>query len=195
MQKFRIKSRDQVLVVAGKYKGATGEVQKIDREKGRVFISGVNVITRNKKGQQPQQKVASIAVSNVSLFVEKDGKKIPSKVKRIVENGVSKRVLVKTGKEVIESAYVKKSSNLLSEEAVKKIVEKAAAEEKAKKKTEVKAEEVPETKAAAVTPKATKKTESKAKDVATKAAKKSTDTNAKKSTTAKKTTKKAGEAK
>lgn len=49
---MRIKVGDKVQVIAGNYKGVAGTVQRIERNKGRVVVSGVNLV---KKHQKPQQ--------------------------------------------------------------------------------------------------------------------------------------------
>lgn len=49
---MRIKVDDKVQVIAGNYKGAEGTVQRIDSQKNRVVVSGVNLV---KKHQKPQQ--------------------------------------------------------------------------------------------------------------------------------------------
>jgi len=207
-KKFKIKSHDQVLVMAGKYKGMTGEVQKVDRDSGRVFVSGVNLVTRHQKRQEPKQKLASIHISNVSHYFEKNGKKIPSKVKYVTENGEKHRVLVKTGETISEYDYkglspkkemkqreekvvVKKAIEKI-EKKIEKIKEKV--EKKEEKKEEKKVEKKTETKAKTTKPKSEKKTE-KAPVKAVKKDKVVKKDSDKKSTTkssVKKTTKKGG---
>lgn len=112
-KKFSIKKYDKVLVRAGKHKGAVGEVLKVDKDKDRIVVSGVNVVKRHQKPNQLNPdgvvtKTKSIHISNVSLFIEgKDGKKIPSKVKILNEDGKKKRVLKKNNKEIEEFNYAK----------------------------------------------------------------------------------------
>lgn len=51
MQKLKV--NDEVIVVAGKDKGKTGNVLKVDLKNNRVLVSGVNMI---KKSVQPTQE-------------------------------------------------------------------------------------------------------------------------------------------
>lgn len=106
-KKLKIRSHDKVLVICGKYKGAVGEVQKMDRAKDRVFVSGVNIVTRHSKKEQPKNKIASIHISNVSHYVNIEGKNVPSKVHMVIEDGIKKRVLTKTGAIIEEHDYSK----------------------------------------------------------------------------------------
>ena len=49
---MRIKVGDEIEVVAGNDKGVRGTVQRVDHNKNRVVIAGVNIV---KKHQKPQQ--------------------------------------------------------------------------------------------------------------------------------------------
>jgi large subunit ribosomal protein L24 len=84
----KIKSKDTVIVLAGKDKGKTGVVSKIISPSGkkkpattRVIVEGVNIVKRHTRGnpsaEQPGgiiQKEASIDISNVALLNPKTGK-------------------------------------------------------------------------------------------------------------------------
>jgi large subunit ribosomal protein L24 len=80
---YKIKKNDEVRVIAGKDKGKTGRVLKIDRERGKVFVEGVNMVkkTMRKKKQNDKGGIADIEapihISNVMLL-SKSGK--PSRV-------------------------------------------------------------------------------------------------------------------
>jgi len=74
-----IKNNDLVEVVAGKDRGKTGRVKRVDTRKNRVFVEGINVVTRHQKPVQGReggliQKEASIDVSNVRLYSEEHGR-------------------------------------------------------------------------------------------------------------------------
>jgi len=76
--KMKIKKGDQVVVTTGANKGAKGEVLKVDLEKSRVIVSGVNVRKKHKKPTQQsaggiENIEASIHVSNISLADPKSG--------------------------------------------------------------------------------------------------------------------------
>ncbi|MFL0072386.1 50S ribosomal protein L24 [Tenacibaculum maritimum] len=73
MQKFKIKSGDTVKVIAGDHKGSEGKVLRILKEKNRVVVEGVNMISKHTKpsAANPQggivKKEAPIHVSNLAL--------------------------------------------------------------------------------------------------------------------------------
>lgn len=70
---MKIKKGDTVLVIAGKAKGKTGKVLKVDTEKQRVVVERLNMMKRHRKPSQnnPQgmiEKEASIHASNVMFY-------------------------------------------------------------------------------------------------------------------------------
>ena len=73
MKKFQIKSGDTVRVIAGDHKGSEGKVLQILRDKDRVLVEGVNLVSKHTKPsvQNTQggivQKEASLHISNVLL--------------------------------------------------------------------------------------------------------------------------------
>tara|TARA_B110000091_G_C13447601_1_gene322673 strand:- start:83 stop:385 length:303 start_codon:yes stop_codon:yes gene_type:complete len=73
MKKFKIKSGDTVKVIAGDHKGSEGKVIQIIKEKDRVLVEGVNLVSKHTKpsAQNPQggivKKEASLHVSNLML--------------------------------------------------------------------------------------------------------------------------------
>jgi large subunit ribosomal protein L24 len=120
---LQIKKGDHVLVIAGKDKGVEGRVIGVDRVNGRVLVEGANRVKRYTKVQQAQGRQgktggivtqeAPIDVSNVTLLVEVDGKKVPTRVgyerreveKRRADGSTytgfrSVRIAVKTGEEI-----------------------------------------------------------------------------------------------
>ncbi len=77
----KIKKGDNVIVIAGKDKGAKGEVLKVIPDENRVVVRGVNVVKRHQKpGQMDPGGVktfeAPIHVSNVALADPRDGKAV-----------------------------------------------------------------------------------------------------------------------
>jgi large subunit ribosomal protein L24 len=76
----RLKKNDEVIVIAGKSKGARGKILKVVQEGERVIVEGVNRVKRHTKPTQkmPQggiiEKELPIHVSNVMPIDPKDGK-------------------------------------------------------------------------------------------------------------------------
>lgn len=92
---------DTVIVTAGNDKGKTGEVLRVDPEKNRVLVKGVNVRVKHRKPtqQNPQggilEKEMPIHISNVSPVV--DGK--PTRVRfETKPDGSKERVAARNGK-------------------------------------------------------------------------------------------------
>lgn len=92
--KLKIKTGDTVKIIAGEYKGKEGKVLRVDREKNRAIVEGVNLVKKHTKpnAQNPQggivEKEASIHISNLAFidpktkkttrvgFEVRDGKKV-----------------------------------------------------------------------------------------------------------------------
>lgn len=79
MARQKIKVKDQVIVIAGKDKGAKGEVLKVLPNEDRVIVQGVNVATKHTKPSQLspggiEKKELPIHISNVALADPKNGK-------------------------------------------------------------------------------------------------------------------------
>ncbi len=74
---MRIRSGDNVLVIAGKEKGKTGRVERQHTKQDRVVVEGVNMITRhvrprpNVRQSGRIQQEAPIHVSNLALICNK----------------------------------------------------------------------------------------------------------------------------
>ena len=100
MSKTYIKKGDDVYVLVGEDKGKTGRVLEVLREKGRVIVEGVNIVTKATKpsAKYPQggliKKEAPIAISNVNLVDPKSGKPTRIAIKR--EDGKVVRIAKKS---------------------------------------------------------------------------------------------------
>ena len=74
MKKFNIKKGDTVYVNAGNDKGKTGKVLEVLRDKDRVIVEGVNMVSKHTKPnpKNPQggivKQEAGIHISNVNLM-------------------------------------------------------------------------------------------------------------------------------
>lgn len=74
MVKLKIKTGDIIRVIAGDHKGSEGKVVKVDREKNKAIVEGVNMVSKHTKpsAKSPQggivKKEAPIQISNISLI-------------------------------------------------------------------------------------------------------------------------------
>ncbi|MFW5420463.1 50S ribosomal protein L24 [Nocardiopsis sp. CNT-189] len=101
---MKIKKDDEVIVIAGKDKGATGKVLKALPKEQRVVVEGVNLIKKHKKanpagGQQGEvvTKEAPIHVSNVAIVVDGKASRVGY---RFEEDGTKVRISRRTGKDI-----------------------------------------------------------------------------------------------
>jgi len=121
---MHVKKGDRVRVIAGKDKGAVGEVIGVDPIGQTVVVTGVNIVKRHRKdrsdgtGRQVvkggiMSSEAPIHVSNVALVVRQGAKEVVTRVgyqreevKRKHSDGTeytvtrSVRIAKKTGKEI-----------------------------------------------------------------------------------------------
>ena len=73
MTKLKIKSGDNVRVIAGDHKGSEGKVVRVFREKNKAIVEGVNMVSKHVKpsATNPQggivKKEAAIHISNIAL--------------------------------------------------------------------------------------------------------------------------------
>src|SRR5919205_3252029 len=103
---LHVKKGDLVVVIAGKDKGVTGKVIAAYPEDERVLVEGVNRIKKHTKVGQTARGAktggivtteAPIHVSNVMIAVEKDGKRVGTRV-GIREEQVERDGRVKTAR-------------------------------------------------------------------------------------------------
>ncbi|MET8828800.1 50S ribosomal protein L24 [Streptomyces sp. NPDC004610] len=107
---MKIKKGDLVQVITGKDKGKQGKVIASYPRDERVLVEGVNRVKKHTKagptarGSQAGGIVtteAPIHVSNVQLVVEKDGKKVVTRVGyRFDDEGNKIRVAKRTGEDI-----------------------------------------------------------------------------------------------
>lgn len=73
MKKFKVKTGDTVRVITGVDKGKEGKIQKILRDRDKVIVEGINMVSKHNKpsANNPQGGIskfeAPIHVSNVML--------------------------------------------------------------------------------------------------------------------------------
>ena len=99
---MRLKKNDTVKIIAGKDKGVTGKIIKVDPENERVYMQGANMVSKTMKKRNQQDKggitkvEAPIHVSNVALVVSKNGETSKTGYKTDA-NGNKVRYAKKTG--------------------------------------------------------------------------------------------------
>jgi len=105
-RRLRVRSGDRVQVIAGKDRGKSGRVLRVEPAKERVYVEGLNMIKRHTRPQQVAgtrgeaaggviEREGPIHVSNVMLLDPKDNKPTRLGVER--ENGKPFRVARRTG--------------------------------------------------------------------------------------------------
>ena len=101
----KIRTGDQVIVIAGKDKGKQGSITKI-LSNGRCFVSGVQIIKRHTKPNPNAgiaggvvEKEASIDMSNISIYNSSTKKADKVSIKSL-EDGTKVRVFRSSGKEI-----------------------------------------------------------------------------------------------
>ena len=97
-----IRENDEVLVISGVDKGSRGKVLKVDRERGRVIVEGVNKaykhVQRSQKNPQGGRlsKEMPISQSNVMLLCPQTGQRTRVGV-RYLADGSKERYAKKSG--------------------------------------------------------------------------------------------------
>ena len=96
-----LRTGDKVIVIAGRDKGKTGVIQKVDPKTNRVVVEGVNLRKKHKKPTQnnPEGSIveiyAPIDASNVMILDPKTKK--PTRIGHKVVKGKKVRVAKKSG--------------------------------------------------------------------------------------------------
>lgn len=105
MSKLHIKKGDMVYVNAGEDKGRMGRVLKVDIEKQRAIVEGVNMMSKSAKpsAKHPQggivKQEAPIHISNLNVLDPKTNK--PTRIgRRMGENGKLVRYSKSSGEEI-----------------------------------------------------------------------------------------------
>ena len=105
--RMRIRTDDEVIVIGGKDKGKTGKVLRVDREKQRVFVEGLNIIKRHQRpsAMNPNaqagviEREGPIHVSNVALLDPKEKK--PTRIgTTVTSDGKRARVAKRSGTQI-----------------------------------------------------------------------------------------------
>jgi len=98
--KIKLKKDDQVQIIAGKERGKSGKILKVDRDKGRVLIQGLNMVKKARKARKQDEKggiieiEAPVHVSNVMIVCKKCG---PTRIGYKIEKDQKTRICRKCG--------------------------------------------------------------------------------------------------
>jgi large subunit ribosomal protein L24 len=104
---LKIRRDDEVVVIAGKDRGKTGKVLRVDTKKQRVYVEGLNIVKRHQRPMQVRdaqraesvggviEKEGPIHISNVMLVDPTDHK--PTRVGVTRESGARNRVARRSG--------------------------------------------------------------------------------------------------
>jgi len=101
----KIKKGDRVIVLAGKDRGAEGNVIAVHPQEDRITVSGVNMIKRHQK--QTPQKEGGIISREAKLHISNVALKDP-------ESGKATRVGFKIGDDGNKVRFAKKSGEVLN---------------------------------------------------------------------------------
>ena len=104
---MKIRTDDEVVVISGKEKGKTGKVMRVDRERSKVYVEGLNKVKRHQRANPARQNApvgviereAGIHVSNVAILDPKDKKPTRIRMTR-TEQGDRMRVTKRSGTEL-----------------------------------------------------------------------------------------------
>jgi large subunit ribosomal protein L24 len=101
--KHKIKKNDQVQIMTGKDRGKSGRVLRIDRDRGKVMIEGLNMVKKaiRPRGQNQKGGISSIeaalAISNVQILCKKCG---PTRIGLRTEKDQKVRFCKKCGEQL-----------------------------------------------------------------------------------------------
>jgi large subunit ribosomal protein L24 len=106
----KIRKDDTVKVIAGKSKGRTGRVLRVDVKRERVYVEGANIVKRHQRPRTIRdtqrggeiggviETEGPIHVSNVMLLDPKSNE--PTRIRVSREGGQRKRIAAKSGEAI-----------------------------------------------------------------------------------------------
>ena len=106
--KIKLKRGDSVIVIAGKDKGKKGRILFVDREKARVVVEAVNMVTKHTKAGRDNQaggiirKEAPIHISNVMYLHKGEPTRIGFSVTKDANGLTVKTRIAKASGEAID---------------------------------------------------------------------------------------------
>ena len=90
---MHVKNGDKVEVIAGRERGRTGTIKRVDLKHGRVVVDGLNMVKRHQRANaaNPEssiiEKEAFIDASNVLLYSEQLSRGVRTSVRYIGDGG------------------------------------------------------------------------------------------------------------
>ncbi len=97
---IKLKRDDNVRVIKGKDRGKSARILRIDHDKGRVIVEGLNIVKKAMKPKKQNDKggikelEAPIAIANVMIICKKCG---PTRIGFSVKEGGKTRICRKCG--------------------------------------------------------------------------------------------------
>jgi large subunit ribosomal protein L24 len=101
--KLKLRKNDTVKVIAGREKGKTGRIVRIDREKMRAVVEGLNMVKKAVKQKKQNQKggitsvEAPLPIGKLMIVCKKCG---PTRIGYLVDASGKKRICRKCGGEL-----------------------------------------------------------------------------------------------
>jgi len=96
--KLHVRKGDTVKVLSGKYRSTIAKVLKVFPKKGKAIVEGVNMMTKHLRPTEanPQGQIVKTeaAIYICKLQVVNPENNLPSRIRRVKENGKSKRIFV-----------------------------------------------------------------------------------------------------
>ncbi len=130
MANLSVKKGDNVMVITGKDKGKVGKVLAVNTDTHRIYVEGVNIVSRSKKPRNAQdqggiiKREGTIDVSNVMHVCDSCGDvvRVKHEIKDVNGKQKSVRVCPKCGASLDEK---KSSAKKAAKKAAKKKTEKS----------------------------------------------------------------------
>jgi large subunit ribosomal protein L24 len=104
-RKLKVKKGDTVFINTGEYKGQKGRVLEVDREKNRLIVEGINLISKHTKpnAKNPNggiiKKETFVHISNAMLLDPSSGD--PTRIgRKLNDKGKLVRYSKKSGEEI-----------------------------------------------------------------------------------------------
>ncbi|MGA2977258.1 MAG: 50S ribosomal protein L24 [Spirochaetia bacterium] len=98
--RVKLRKNDTVKVIAGREKGKTGRIVRIDRQKMRAVVEGLNMVKKAVKQKKQNQKAgitsveAPLQLGKLMIMCRKCG---PTRIGYVVDGDTKKRVCRKCG--------------------------------------------------------------------------------------------------